>query len=139
MNLKYDILEFYFRFLTILFWGFLLLNWIFIPNNTVNRYILNIYLIFSLVYLILLYINNIKYIHKNYIDFLYRFISIVTFIVSGAYFLLFSNNIKLLLTKSVINLMYFYISCKKVSISKDEEGVVGIIASILIFTFATCY
>ena len=132
MNLKYDILEFYFRFLTILFWGFLLLNWIFIPNNTVNRYILNIYLI-------LLYINNIKYIHKNYIDFLYRFISIVTFIVSGAYFLLFSNNIKLLLTKSVINLMYFYISCKKVSISKDEEGVVGIIASILIFTFATCY
>lgn len=139
MNLKYDILEFYFRFLTILFWGFLLLNWIFIPNNTVNRYILNIYLIFSLVYLILLYINNIKYIHKNYIDFLYRFISIVTFIVSGAYFLLFSNNIKLLLAKSVINLMYFYISCKKVSISKDEEGVVGIIASILIFTFATCY
>ncbi len=139
MNLKYDILEFYFRFLTILFWGFLLLNWIFIPNNTVNRYILNIYLILSLVYLILLYINNIKYIHKNYIDFLYRFISIVTFIVSGAYFLLFSNNIKLLLTKSVINLMYFYISCKKVSISKDEEGVVGIIASILIFTFATCY
>ena len=139
MNLKYDILEFYFRFLTILFWGFLLLNWIFIPNNTVNRYILNIYLIFSLVYLILLYINNIKYIHKNYIDFLYRFISIVTFIVSGAYFLLFSNNIKLLLAKSVINLMYFYISCKKVSISKDEEGVVGRIASILIFTFATCY
>ena len=139
MKWKYDILEFYFRFLTILFWGFLLLNWIFIPNNTVNRYILNIYLIFSLVYLILLYINNIKYIHKNYIDFLYRFISIVTFIVSGAYFLLFSNNIKLLLTKSVINLMYFYISCKKVSISKDEEGVVGIIASILIFTFATCY
>ena len=139
MNLKYDILEFYFRFLTILFWGFLLLNWIFIPNNTVNRYILTIYLILSLVYLILLYINNIKYIHKNYIDFLYRFISIVTFIVSGAYFLLFSNNIKLLLTKSVINLMYFYISCKKVSISKDEEGVVGIIASILIFTFATCY
>lgn len=139
MNLKYDILEFYFRFLTILFWGFLLLNWIFIPNNTVNRYILNIYLILSLVYLILLYINNIKYIHKNYIDFLYRFISIVTFIVSGAYFLLFSNNIKLLLAKSVINLMYFYISCKKVSISKDEEGVVGIIASILIFTFATCY
>ena len=139
MNLKYDILEFYFRFLTILFWGFLLLNWIFIPNNTVNRYILNIYLILSLVYLILLYINNIKYIHKNYIDFLYRFISIVTFIVSGAYFLLFSTNIKLLLTKSVINLMYFYISCKKVSISKDEEGVVGIIASILIFTFATCY
>ena len=139
MNLKYDILEFYFRFLTILFWGFLLLNWIFIPNNTVNRYILNIYLILSLVYLILLYINNIKYIHKNYIDFLYIFISIVTFIVSGAYFLLFSNNIKLLLTKSVINLMYFYISCKKVSISKDEEGVVGIIASILIFTFATCY
>ena len=139
MNLKYDILEFYFRFLTILFWGFLLLNWIFIPNNTVNRCILNIYLILSLVYLILLYINNIKYIHKNYIDFLYRFISIVTFIVSGAYFLLFSNNIKLLLAKSVINLMYFYISCKKVSISKDEEGVVGIIASILIFTFATCY
>ena len=139
MNLKYDILEFYFRFLTVLFWGILLFNWIFIPNNTVNRYILNIYLILSLVYLILLYINNIKYIHKNYIDFLYRFISIVTFIVSGAYFLLFSNNIKLLLAKSVINLMYFYISCKKVSISKDEEGVVGIIASILIFTFATCY
>ena len=54
------------------------------------------------------------------------------------YFLLYSNSINLLLIKTIINFMYFYISCKKVNM-KDEEGVVGIIGSILIFAFATYY
>lgn len=139
MKWKYDILEFYFRFLTVLFWGILLFNWIFIPNNTINRYIFSIYSLFSLVYLLLIIADNIKFVHKDYIDFLYKFISITTFIISEFYFLLSSNNIKLLLVKSLINSLYFYISCKKVFTSKDEDGVVGIIASILIFIFATCY
>ncbi|MGN1032827.1 MAG: hypothetical protein ACI4PU_05140, partial [Intestinibacter sp.] len=96
-------------------------------------------LFFSSVYLLLLTVDNMKSTDKDQIDFLYRFISIATFIISEIYFLLFSNNIKLLLTKSLINSIYFYISCKKVFTSKDENGVVGIIASILIFIFATCY
>ncbi len=54
------------------------------------------------------------------------------------YFLLYSNSIKLLLIKTFIIFLYFYISFKKVNL-KDEEGVVGIIGSILIFVFATYY
>ncbi|MGM9534345.1 MAG: hypothetical protein ACI3VR_03795 [Intestinibacter sp.] len=139
MKEKYDILELYFRILTVSFWGILLFNWVFIPNNAINHCIFNIYFLFSLVYLLFLIADNIKLSRGNNIDFLYKFISTATFIVSEFYFLLFSNNIKLLLVKSLVNSLYFYISCKKVSTSKDEEGVVGIIASILIFIFATCY
>ncbi|MBU5334900.1 hypothetical protein [Intestinibacter bartlettii] len=135
------ILEFYFRTLTVLFWITLLFNWIFIPNPDINYYIFNTYLILSLIYIILSIINKIK--HKcidikTKVDFFYKSISIITFVVSMMYFLLYSNSIKLLLIKTFIIFIYFYISCKKVNL-KDEEGVVGIIGSILIFVFATYY
>ncbi|MDO5010519.1 MAG: hypothetical protein Q4E31_06795 [Intestinibacter bartlettii] len=135
------ILEFYFRTLTVLFWITLLFNWIFIPNPDINYYIFNTYLILSLIYIILAIINKIKHRCidiKTKVDFFYKSISIITFVVSMMYFLLYSNSIKLLLIKTFIIFIYFYISCKKVNL-KDEEGVVGIIGSILIFVFATYY
>ena len=127
------ILEFYFRILTVLFWSTLLLNWIFIPNTTINHYIFNTYFVLSILDKIKR--NSDK---KEKVNFFYRFISIITFVISMMYFLLYSNSINLLLIKTIINFMYFYISCKKVNM-KDEEGVVGIIGSILIFVFATYY
>ena len=128
------ILEFYFRILTVLFWSTLLLNWIFIPNTTINHYIFNTYFVLSIIYIVLSILDKIKRNSdkKEKVNFFYRFISIMM------YFLLYSNSINLLLIKTIINFMYFYISCKKVNM-KDEEGVVGIIGSILIFVFATYY
>ena len=141
-----NIPEFYFRTLTVLFWSILLCNWIFIPNQTVNLYISNIYLILSLIYLALFIKSKTKngfsrtnYLNKDYIDFFYNFISIIAFVVSMMYFLLYSNNIKLFLIKSLVIFMYLYISFQKVLKSKDENGVVGIISALLIFAFATCY
>ena len=136
---RYNVLEIYFRILTILFWSILLYNWIFIPNSSVDNYIFHTYSTLSIVYLILLTINKIKYTNLDSIGFFYKFISILIFAISVLYFLLFSNNIILLLIKSLINLLYLYISCKKVFKSKDEEGVVGIIGSLLIFVFASYY
>ena len=134
------ILEFYFRILTVLFWSTLLFNWIFIPNPTINHYIFNTYFVLSIIYIILSTLDEIKHNSdkKEKVNFFYRFISIITFVISMMYFLLYSNSINLLLIKTIINFMYFYISCKKVNL-KDEEGVVGIIGSILIFLFATYY
>lgn len=134
------ILEFYFRILTLLFWTSLLFNWIFIPNLKINRYIVIIYFIFSLIYIILLTLNKFKHKinTKDKINFYYKFICIVAFVVSILYFLLYSNSIKLLIIKTLIVFLYFYISCQMLK-SKDEEGVVGIISSILIFIFATYY
>jgi len=140
------ILEFYFRILTVLFWSTLLLNWIFIPNTTINHYIFNTYFVLSIIYIVLSILDKIKRNvtanvsndKKEKVNFFYRFISIITFVISMMYFLLYSNSINLLLIKTIINFMYFYISCKKVNM-KDEEGVVGIIGSILIFAFATYY
>ena len=135
------ILEFYFRTLTVLFWITLLFNWIFIPNPNINYYIFNTYFVLSLIYIILSIMDKIK--HKcidikEKVDFYYRSISIITFVISMMYFLLYSNSIKLLLIKTFIIFFYFYISFKKVNL-KDEEGVVGIIGSILIFVFAAYY
>ena len=134
------ILEFYFRILTVLFWSTLLLNWIFIPNTTINHYIFNTYFVLSIIYIVLSILDKIKRNSdkKEKVNFFYRFISIITFVISMMYFLLYSNSINLLLIKTIINFMYFYISCIKVNM-KDEEGVVGIIGSILIFVFATYY
>lgn len=135
------ILEFYFRTLTVLFWITLLFNWIFIPNPNINYYIFNTYFVLSLIYIILSIMDKIK--HKcidikEKVDFYYRSISIITFVISMMYFLLYSNSIKLLLIKTFILFLYFYISFKKVNL-KDEEGVVGVIGSILIFVFAAYY
>lgn len=139
MKREYNILEIYFRILTILFWSILLYNWIFIPNTTIDTYIFFSYLILSTVYLILFTIMEFKNSNIDRINYFYKFISTVIFAVSILYFLLFSNNINLFIIKSLVNLLYFYISCKKVFKSKDEEGVVGIIGSLLIFIFATYY
>ena len=135
------ILEFYFRTLTVLFWITLLFNWVFIPNPIINYYVFNTYFVLSIIYITLAIINKIK--HKSIeirdkVDFYYKLISIITFVISMMYFLLYSNSIKLLLIKTFIIFLYFYISFKKVNL-KDEEGVVGIIGSILIFVFATYY
>ena len=134
-------LEFYFRTLTVLFWITLLFNWVFIPNPIINYYVFNTYFVLSIIYITLAIINKIK--HKSTeirdkVDFYYKLISIITFVISMMYFLLYSNSIKLLLIKTFIIFLYFYISFKKVNL-KDEEGVVGIIGSILIFVFATYY
>ena len=131
------ILEFYFRILTVLFWSTLLLNWIFISNTTINHYIFNTYFVLSIIYIVLSILDKIKRNSdkKEKVNFFYRFISIITFVISMMYFLLYSNSINLLLIKTIINFMYFYISCKKVNM----KGVVGIIGSILIFAFATYY
>lgn len=139
MKREYNILEIYFRILTILFWSILLYNWIFIPNTTIDTYIFFSYLILSTVYLILFTIMEFKNSNIDRINYFYKFISTVIFAVSILYFLLFSNNINLFIIKSLVNLLYFYISCKKVFKSKDEEGVVGIIGSLLIFILATYY
>ena len=139
MKREYNILEIYFRILTILFWSILLYNWIFIPNTAIDTYIFFSYLILSTVYLILFTIMEFKNSNIDRINYFYKFISTVIFAVSILYFLLFSNNINLFIIKSLVNLLYFYISCKKVFKSKDEEGVVGIIGSLLIFIFATYY
>lgn len=139
MKREYNILEIYFRILTILFWSILLYNWIFIPNTAIDTYIFFSYLILSTVYLILFTIMEFKNSNIDRINYFYKFISTVIFAISILYFLLFSNNINLFIIKSLVNLLYFYISCKKVFKSKDEEGVVGIIGSLLIFIFATYY
>ena len=132
------ILEFYFRTLTVLFWITLLFNWVFIPNPIINYYVFNTYFVLSIIYITLAIINNKSTEIRDKVDFYYKLISIITFVISMMYFLLYSNSIKLLLIKTFIIFLYFYISFKKVNL-KDEEGVVGIIGSILIFVFATYY
>ena len=89
------ILEFYFRILTVLFWSTLLLNWIFIPNTTINHYIFNTYFVLSIIYIVLSILDKIKRNSdkKEKVNFFYRFISIITFVISMMYFLLYSNSI----------------------------------------------
>ena len=138
---KNFILEFLFRGLTILFWFIFLYNWILIPHININLYIFIFYTVIALFYLVIFSIDKIQdnSFKKRDIDFLYRFISISTFIVYLLSILLFSNSLKILFLKFILTLIYFYISYKKAFKLKQEEGLVGIISSILLFTFDIYY
>ena len=138
---KNFILEFLFRGLTILFWFIFLYNWILIPHININLYIFIFYTVIALFYLVIFSIDKIQdnSFKERDIDFLYRFISISTFIVYLLSILLFSNNLKILFLKFILTLIYFYISYKKAFKLKQEEGLVGVISSILLFTFDIYY
>lgn len=138
---KNFILEFLFRGLTILFWFIFLYNWILIPHININLYIFIFYTVIALFYLVIFSIDKIQdnSFKERDIDFLYRFISISTFIVYLLSILLFSNSLKILFLKFILTLIYFYISYKKAFKLKQEEGLVGIISSILLFTFDIYY
>lgn len=135
------ILEYLFRTITILFWIIILYNWIFIPIININLYIFIFYTIISSLYLLFISIHKIKYnFSKNLdIDFLYNFTSISVFIIYLCSLLVYSNSLNILFLKFLTILIYFYISYKRTFKFKKEDGLVGIISSILLFTFDVYY
>lgn len=132
-------LEMGFRVLTLLFWPIIIYKWIFISNVYIERNAFFIFGIFSILYMIIIGILQIKNKIFHKIVIYYRFTTLISFILTLATFLLYPTNITLMLLKIFSIFVYFYISFKGVYKYKNEEYVVGMISSILLLAISICY
>ncbi|WP_455538289.1 hypothetical protein [Terrisporobacter sp.] len=136
---KLYFLEMGFRGLTLLFWPIIIFKWIFISNIYIE---VNAFLAFSILaisYMIIITILQIKNKVFEKIVIYYRIITLISFILTLAAFLLYPTNIILMFVKILTIFIYFYISSKGVYTYKNEEYVVGMISSILLFAISICY
>lgn len=136
---KEVLFEYYFRFLTLFFWPIIFYKIIFIQNYTLEYILFYSYTFTGVIYIALLifYFMNIKKLRN--INLYYRLSTICSYILTLSTFLLFPTNIALLYLKFIFIIIYFYFSCKMVFKFKNEEGVVGIISSLLLMLIAISY
>lgn len=136
---KEDFFEIYFRALTLLFWPIIIYKWIFISNYYIERNLFVIYSILAILYIIILIVLQIKNKFLDMIIIYYRIITLISYILTLASFLLFPTNLALMLIKILSISTYLYISYKNVFKYHIDECVVGVISSILLFALSICY
>ncbi|MRN25062.1 hypothetical protein EAI30_10580 [Romboutsia ilealis] len=131
--------EYYFRFLTLFFWPIIFYKIIFIQNYTLETILFYSYTFVGIIYIALLifYFMGMKKLRN--INLHYRINTICSYILTLSTFLLFPTNLTLLYLKFIFILIYFYFSCRMVFRFKNEEGVVGIISSLLLMVIAIWY
>ena len=131
--------EYYFRFLTLFFWPIICYKIIFIQNYTLESILFYSYTLVGIIYIALLifYFMGMKKLRN--INLHYRLNTICSYILTLSTFLLFPTNLTLLYLKFIFILIYFYFSCRMVFRFKNEEGVVGIISSLLLMVIAIWY
>ena len=136
---KEDFFEIYFRALTLLFWPIIIYKWIFISNYYIERNLFVIYSFLAILYMIILIVLQIKNKFLDMIIIYYRIITLISYILTLASFLLFPTNLALMLIKILSISTYLYISYKNVFKYHIDECVVGVISSILLFALSICY
>lgn len=131
--------EYYFRFLTLFFWPIICYKIIFIQNYTLESILFYSYTFVGIIYIALLifYFMGMKKLRN--INLHYRLNTICSYILTLSTFLLSPTNLTLLYLKFIFILIYFYFSCRMVFRFKNEEGVVGIISSLLLMVIAISY
>jgi hypothetical protein len=133
-------LEYYFRAMYLLFWPIIWFKWRVLSQPFLEKTFVILYVVFSLLYLILFIIYKKRsHFQINTIDIYYNVFSIITFIITLFSFVIFPKILTVLLIKFVVTGIYFYISTIKTIKYKQQEGVVGIMASLLLFVIAIYY
>ena len=125
-----------FKIIFLLFWPIVWYDYVFIPKFDTVIILFSSFTVLSILYIALLTYNNKAF---KKITILYRVITLTTFIFFLCSYLLFSKNIILLALKLIFILIYFYISCIKNIKYEMNEGVVGILSSLLLITITFSY
>lgn len=130
----------YFKLLSLIFWPIIWYKWVAISNLSIEISLCLIYFILSIIYVLSFLYFFLKKSH-NYtkIVIYYRVSTILAFIFTLFSFLLYPKNLTFLFLKLLFISVYFYFSCIKVAKYKIDEGVVGIIGSILIAVITIFY
>ena len=125
----------YFKFLFLSFWPIIWYELVFVSDPFIKSTLVTLYCVITLTYiLIIMFFNkNIKSLT------LYYRISTLTAFISTLFSLIYPTNLLFLSFKVIFIFMYLYISCTRVSKYKIEEGLVGILASLLLLVIMFRY
>ena len=135
---KEKLFDNYFKFLALLFWPIMWYKWIVISNGTLENMLFTIYAIIAIVFIIL-YSVFIKYKDITQIDFFYRISTLLAFIFTLFSFLIYPKSLFFLYLKIIFTGIYLYYSIVKTLKFKDDEGVVGIMSSLLLIVITLFY
>lgn len=132
--MKEKFLENYFRTLFISFWIIVWYKWIVLSNIETDYILLISFITLSIIYITL----NLK---KERYEILtkYRISIIFSFAFSSISLLVLPTNILFLNIKTLVNIICGYISYKTLFKYHIEEGLVGIISSILLLVITFLY
>lgn len=130
-------LENYFKFLFLSFWPIIWYELIFVSDPFIKFILVSLYSIITLVYILFMIFfknNYLKSICKYY-----RASTLCAFIFTLFSLLLFPTSLLLLILKVIFIFIYLYFSYTKLFKYKIEEGLVGIIASLLLLVIMFLY
>lgn len=136
---KEKLFDNYFKFLALLFWPIMWYKWIVISNGTLENMLFTTYAIIAIVFIILYSVSMIKYKDITQIDFFYRISTLLAFIFTLFSFLIYPKSLFFLYLKIIFTGIYLYYSIVKTLKFKDDEGVVGIMSSLLLIVITLFY
>ena len=127
----------YFKFLFLSFWPIIGYELIFVSDPFIKFILVTLYCIVTLIYIALIIFfkdNNIKS-----ITIYYRISTLTAFIFTLFSLLLFPTSLIFLALKVIFVFIYLYLSYIKLFKYKIEEGLVGILASLLLLVIIFRY
>ncbi len=130
-------LDKYFKFLFLSFWPIIWYELVVVSDPLVKSVLVTTYCIFTSIYILLMIFfkeNNLKT-----ITLYYRVSVLLSFIFTLFSLLLFPTSIPLLLLKIVFIFICLYFSYTKLFKYKIEEGLVGMISSLLLLAITFLY
>lgn len=136
---KEKLFDNYFKFLALFFWPIMWYKWIVISNGTIENILFTAYAIMAIGFIILYSVFMIKYKEITQIDFFYRVSTLLAFIFTLFSFLIYPKSLSFLYLKIIFTGIYFYYSMVKALKFKHEEGVVGIMSSLLLIVITLFY
>lgn len=118
----------YFKFLFLSFWPIIWYELVFVSDPFIKSTLVTLYCVITLTYILI-----IMFFKKNIesITIYYR-ISTLTAFISTLFSLIYPTNLLFLSFKVIFIFIYLYISYTKLFRYKIEEGLVGILASLLL-------
>ncbi len=125
-----------FKILFLFFWVIIWYKWVALSNNTLELFLVNIFSIASLLYIIFSTILIIQKKDINPIIIWYRISILASFVSCLFSFILYPTSLIYFHIKNILIIICIYISYKKLFTYKIEEGLVGIIASVLLLVMS---
>ena len=125
----------YFKFLFLSFWPIIWYELVFVSDPFIKSTLVTLYCVITLTYILIImfFKKNIKSLT------LYYRISTLTDFISTLFSLIYPTNLLFLSFKVIFIFMYLYISYTKLFKYKIEEGLVGILASLLLLVIMFRY
>lgn len=131
-------LDKFFRGLTLFFWSIIWYKWVAISIKSIEIALVTLFSFLSLLHIILISLSYKKNTISK-INLLYKVSTLLAFISTLFSFVLFSKSYFYLYLKIFFVLIYFYCSCIKVYKYNTDEGIVGILASLLLIVITLLY